>query len=89
MKHAGSIALGDVSLDEQAAVREVNRKGFVMRMLVALHRSRRRQARQLVRHYRHLIAEDLRGFNREKESNRNASGDEAFDRSGHGIVPGT
>ena len=58
MKYAGSIALRNPSLGEQPSVPEIRRKGFFERVIVALHVSRRRQARQLVRRYRYLIAEE-------------------------------
>ena len=59
MKYAGSIALRNPSLGEQTSVREIRRKtAFSSAVIVALHVSRRRQARQLVRRYRHLIAEE-------------------------------
>jgi hypothetical protein len=58
MKYAGSIALRNPLLGEQVSAREIRRKGLFERMIVALHVSRRRQAKQIVRHYRHLIAEE-------------------------------
>jgi hypothetical protein len=83
VKRAGSIALRNPSFVEQAPVPKTRRKGFFERVIVALHVSRRRQARQLVRRYRYLIAEEflcqhaggLPDFNNEKEINRNANGD--------------
>src|SRR5438045_2671385 len=85
MKQAGSIALRNTSLDEKTSARPVKRMGVLKRVIRALHHSRRRQAKELVRRYRHLIAEDFRcqiasafpDFNNEKESNRNANEDEA------------
>ena len=58
MKYAGSIALRNPLLEEAAPADETRRKGLFERMLVALHVSRRRQARQLIRRYRYLIAEE-------------------------------
>jgi hypothetical protein len=58
MKYAGSITLRNPLLGEQVSAREIRRKGLFERMIVALHVSRRRQARQVVRRYRHLIAEE-------------------------------
>jgi hypothetical protein len=62
MKHAGSIALRSAASlgEETSSVLPVHRKGFFKTILMALHLSRRRQARHLVRRYRHLIAEDFR-----------------------------
>ena len=89
MKHAGSIAVRRVSLGDETSARPVKRKSGFMRMIMALHRSRRRRTRHLVRHYRHLIAEDFRcqiantflDFNNEKESSRNANGDQTSVRT--------
>jgi hypothetical protein len=80
MKYAGSIAL-----------RSPSRKGLFERMIAGLHRSRRRQARHLVRHYRYLVAEGslcqrASGFPDvafEREDNRNANGDQASIRANH------
>ena len=58
MKYAGSIALRNPLLGEQVSAREIRRKGLFARMIVALHVSRRHQARQIARRYRHLIAEE-------------------------------
>ena len=58
MKYAGSIALRNPSVGEEVSAPEIRRKGLFERMIVALHVSRRRQARQLVRRYRYLIAEE-------------------------------
>ena len=91
MKRAGSIALRNPSFVEQARVPKTRRKGFFERVIVALHVSRRRQARQLVRRYRYLIAEEslcrqangFANFNNEKESNRNANGDQTSVHTHH------
>lgn len=91
MKRAGSIALRNPSFVEQAPVPKTRRKSFFERVIVALHVSRRRQARQLVRRYRYLIAEEflcqhaggLPDFNNEKERNRNANGDQTSVRTNH------
>ncbi len=58
MKHVGPIELQNVSHTPEAFGRPVKRKGIFKRLLIALHISRRRQARQLIRRYRHLIAEE-------------------------------
>ena len=58
MKYAGSIALRNPLIEEEAPARKTRRKGLFARMIVALHISRRRQARQLTRRYRYLIAEE-------------------------------
>jgi len=85
MKHAGPIVLHDASLAPEAFSRPVKRKSFFKRMLVALHQSRRRQARSVIRRYRDLLAEDPWGqpasavpnFHNEKESNENAHANQA------------
>jgi hypothetical protein len=58
MKYAGSIALRNPLLGEQVSAPAVRRKGLFERLIVTLHISRRRQARQLIRRYRYLIAEE-------------------------------
>ena len=58
MKYAGSIALHNPLLGEHVSAPGIRRKGLFERLIVTLHVSRRRQARQLVRRYRHLIAEE-------------------------------
>jgi hypothetical protein len=58
MKYAGSIALRNPLLGEQVPAPAVRRKGLFERLIVTLHISRRRQARQLIRRYRHLMAEE-------------------------------
>lgn len=58
MKYAGSIVLRNPRLGEQVSAPEVRRKGLFERLIVALHISRRRQARQLIRRYRYLMAEE-------------------------------
>ena len=91
MKYAGSIALRNPLLGEEVSAREIRRKGFLERVIVALHVSRRRQARQLVRRYRYLVAEEslchhanrFLDFNNEKESNRNANGDQTSVDTNH------
>jgi hypothetical protein len=91
MKHAGSIALRNVSLGCETSARAAMRSGLFKRIIIALHRSRRREASHLVRHYRHLIARDCRGrltsafpdFNNEHESSRNANADQTFVCSKH------
>jgi hypothetical protein len=60
MKYAGSIALRNPLLGEELSAPEIRRKGLFQRLIVTLHVSRRRQARQLVRRYRHLVAEESR-----------------------------
>jgi hypothetical protein len=58
MKYAGSITLRNPLLGEDVSARAIRHKGLFERMIVALHVSRRRQARQIVRRYRHLVAEE-------------------------------
>ena len=59
MKHAGSVALlRNLSLVERASGERVKRKSLFKQMIEALHLARRRQARYLIRRYRHLLAED-------------------------------
>jgi hypothetical protein len=58
MELAGSIALRNPLLGEHVPAPEVRRKGLFERLIVTLHISRRRQARQLIRRYRYLIAEE-------------------------------
>jgi hypothetical protein len=58
MKYAGSIALRNPLPGEGVSAPEIRRKGLFARLIVTLHVSRRRQARQLVRRYRYLIAEE-------------------------------
>lgn len=84
MKHAGSIALRVSSPTVGASNRRVKRRSFLKRMIEALYISRRRQSRQLIRRYRHLLAEDLRGqpastldFNSEKEGRKDANRNQA------------
>jgi hypothetical protein len=88
MKHVGPIELHNVSLPE-AFGRPVKRKSFLKRLIIALHYSRRRQARNLIRSYRHLIADDILGpssaslnSNNEKESSQNANADQTAVRTG-------
>lgn len=59
MKHVGPIELQNVSLTPEAFGRPVKRKSILRRLMVALHYSRRRQARNLIRSYRHLLADDI------------------------------
>ena len=88
MKHAGYIARRISLLMADAVGRRMKRSSFFRRMIEALHISRRRQARQLIRRYRHLLAEDLRGqpastldFNSEKEGRQNAKRNQAAVRA--------
>jgi hypothetical protein len=59
MKHVGPIELQNVSLTPKAFNAPVKQKSFLKRLIIALHLSRRRQARNLVRSYRHLLADDI------------------------------
>ena len=87
MKHVGQIELQDVS--PEAFGRPAKRKSLLKRVLVAMHLSRRRQARNLVRSYRHLLADDildrppgpLVDFNNENESSQNANADQTAVRT--------
>jgi len=91
MKRAGSIALRSASLSDETSARPAKRNGLFELVVMALHRSRRRQARHLVRHYRHLITKDFQcrlagaflDFNNENESSRNANGDQTSVRTGY------
>jgi hypothetical protein len=84
MKHVGPIELQNISPAPAAFGRPAKRKSFFKRMLFALHLSRRRQARSVIRRYRDLLAEDPWGqpastfpdFHNEKESNENANADQ-------------
>ncbi len=59
MKHAGAFALRDVPLIVRASGRRTRRRSIFAGLIEALHLSRRRQARNLIRQYRHLLAEDF------------------------------
>lgn len=90
MKHVGPIELHHVSLTPEAFGRPVKRKSLLKRLIVALHYSRRRQARNLVRSYRHLLADDILDrpsgaslkFSNEEESSQNANADQRAVRTG-------
>ena len=58
MKHVGPIELQNMSHTPEAFDRPVKRKSIFKRLLIALHVSRRRQARSVMRSYRHLLADD-------------------------------
>lgn len=58
MKHAGPIELRNVLLAPEAFGRPVKRKGFLKRLIIALHLSRRRQARDVIRRHRDLLAQE-------------------------------
>jgi len=86
MKHVGPIELHNVSLTPEAFGRPVKRQSFFKRLIIALHLSRRRQARNLVRSYRHLLAANrppstFLDFNNEKESSQNANADQTAVRT--------
>ena len=89
MKHVGPIELHSALPTPEAFGRPAKRKSFLKRMLLALHLSRRRQARSVIRRYRNLLAEDpwgqpastLPNFNNEKESRQNANADQAAVRT--------
>lgn len=89
MKHVGPIELQNVSLTPEASGRRVKRQSLFRRLIVALHLSRRRQARNLVRSYRHLLADDVLilpaspflDINNEKESRQNANADQTTVRT--------
>jgi hypothetical protein len=84
MKHVGPIELHNVSLAPETFSRPAKRKSFFKRMLVALHRSRRRQAQNVIRRYRNLLVEDPWGqpansfinFKNKNESSQNANADQ-------------
>ena len=85
MKQFGSTGIRGAPVIADASSRPIRRKGFLARIVAALHGSRRLEARRLIRRYRHLIAEDFR--NRPKiiavnsrateESNTDANRDNA------------
>ena len=85
MKHVGPIELQNMSRTPEAFDRPVKRKSIFKRLLIALHVSRRRQARNVMRSYRHLLAADILDrppstiidFNNENESIQNADADRA------------
>lgn len=58
MKHVGPIELQNVSLTPEAFGRPVKRKNFFKRLIIALHLSRRRQARNVIRRHRDLLAQE-------------------------------
>lgn len=61
MKHAGSDALlRSLPLIEHASGERVKRKNLFKQMIEALHLARGRQARHLIRRYRHLLTDDFR-----------------------------
>jgi hypothetical protein len=94
MKHVGPIELQDVSRTPEAFARPVKRKSFLKRLIIALHLSRRRQARNLVRSYRHLLADDIWDrppstfLDNKKESSQNANADQTADRTGSRVNRG-
>jgi hypothetical protein len=58
MKHVGPIELQNVSLTRETFGRRVKRKSFLKRLIIALHLSRRRQARDVIRRHRDLLAQE-------------------------------
>jgi hypothetical protein len=82
--------LHDASRTPEAVVQPVKRKNLFRRMLAALHRSRRRQARNLIRRYRGLLADDswvrppspFIDFNSKQESSQHANRDQTSGRTG-------
>ena len=88
MKHVGPFELHTASLTPEAFGRPAKRKSLFKRILVALHQSRRRQARNIIRRYRGLLADDswsqsvstARNFNT-KEDSKNANADQATVRT--------
>jgi hypothetical protein len=90
MKHVGPVELHNLSLTPEAFGRPAKRKSIFKRLLIALHQSRRRQARSVIRRYRNLLAEDPWGqpvntfvnFNNEKESSQNANANQTAVRTG-------
>jgi hypothetical protein len=89
MKHVGPIELQDVSLTPEASGRRVKRKSLFRRLIVALHLSRRRQARNLIHSYRHLLAAEslilpaspFLDINNEKENSQYANADQTAVRT--------
>ena len=90
MKHVGPFELHTASLTPEAFGRPAKRKSLFKRILVALHQSRRRQARNIIRRYRDLLAEDpweqpastLINCNNEKDFSQNANADPTAIRPG-------
>ena len=84
MTHVGPMDFHNASLAPEAVGQPVKPKSFFKRLLLALHLSRRRQARNLIRRYRGLLADDSWGgppsgfldSNSKKESSQNAHRDQ-------------
>jgi hypothetical protein len=82
MKYFEPVSIPSISITEDSLGLPIKRKSVFARFLEALHVSRRRQARHLIRRHRHLIAPDLGArpmvINFEsrnaRESNINANG---------------
>ena len=90
MKHVEAFELQDASFTSRLFDRRAKRPGFFVRLVMALHLSRRRQARSLIRSYRHLLAADLldhppnTALNLNNNENiRNANADQAAIRTSH------
>jgi len=89
MKHVGSIELHNLSLTPDTFGRPAKRKSIFRHLLVALHVSRRRQARSVLRRYRDLLAEDPWAqpantnldFNKKYESSQYANSDQTAVRT--------
>jgi hypothetical protein len=60
MKQFGTTGIRGTPVIAEASSRPIGRKGFLARIVEALHGSRRVEARRLIRRHRHLIAEDFR-----------------------------
>jgi hypothetical protein len=60
MKQFDSTGIRGTPVVADVLSRPIKRKGFLARVVEALHGSRRLEARRLIGRYRHLIAEDFR-----------------------------
>jgi hypothetical protein len=90
-QYAGSSAMRISSIETKVRPR-TNRKNIFLRILVALHASRRREARRVLRHYSHLIEQYSRtatasiapDSKHTEESPRNAHANTSPNRSDDG-----
>jgi hypothetical protein len=61
MKNSEPVSMREASIIEASSGRPSSRKGLIAWLLEALYVSRSREARRVIRRYRHLIAEDFHG----------------------------
>jgi hypothetical protein len=89
MKDPGPVSVREVSTIETSSSQTTGRKGLIAWLLEALYVSRSREARRVIRRYRHLIADDFSGRPRSvasaavqaKESTANADRDKTLLRA--------